>query len=990
MTINSLLEARGWARLAALLVLLLSGLALRPPAARATHLRGGDIRVTLDTTAGAPANSLRVFFRMIIYTNNKSQAHADKATIFFGDGTSSCENGIPRKGPEIPYPLNPDVSVNIFEFEHTYPLAGDYIVQYVGENRNADVRNMSNSSSQTFYIATAFTLNPSLAHNHSPALRAPAVDDGAVGQVFTHNPGAYDADGDSLVYVLAPSRQVVGGVMPVLGPPCPRPAPGNNLPVPATTTNFHYPNDPIVTFPNVPVQVAYAGPPVGRPGDPAIFVMDPISGNIVWNAPALAGQYNVAMEIQEWRRYPRHRVLKIGTVIRDLQITVVSTPNLPPLLVVPPDLCVIANQTARGEVTATDGVGPNSPATPITLFAYAGILPSPASFVQTQTGPPIARGTFVWNTNCLNVAREPYQVVFKAQDNPIGASAANPPLVDIRPWRIKVVGPAPRNLQATPVVGTGGNPNSMHLTWITYDCGNADSISIYRKVGPSGFVPSACVTGIPPSAGYTFLKKVGKTVNSFDDNNVDATGTVRGLMRGVNYCYRIFASFQGPAFGESIASNEACNQIPGRASMLTKVDVMTTRATAGQVQVCWTQPRTGTAQPFSGALSYKLYRAEGLNPAAATFTRIATLNSLTDTCYTDGNLNTLARQYLYRVDFERTLTGGVLVTEASEPASSVRLRAVPRNAGRATTISWTFNVPWNNTARPTIVYRKGPAAGSPFVRVGTAASTATGGSYADNDPALVKDEEYCYYVLTVGRYAGFAFLDSLPNRSQQQCVLLSAPPCTPRLTLLQTNCDSLAGLPEFPRQGQYYTNRLRWTTGTPGPDCDPRAPSYYNVFYRPTPAGSFRLIGTSTTTSYLHADNLAFSGGCYAVQAVAANTLVSDTSNVACQDNCLFFRLPNIFTPNGDAQNAVFRPKNYSPIRSIHFQAYNRWGVKVFENTTTTADRVFINWDGGGSSSETGTNRRVSDGVYYYLAKVEFADKDNTTRTYKGWVEIVR
>jgi len=119
---------------------------------------------------------------------------------------------------------------------------------------------------------------------------------------------------------------------------------------------------------------------------------------------------------------------------------------------------------------------------------------------------------------------------------------------------------------------------------------------------------------------------------------------------------------------------------------------------------------------------------------------------------------------------------------------------------------------------------------------------------------------------------------------------------------------------------------------------------------------------------------------------------VSDTSNVACQDNCVFFKLPNIFTPNGDNKNAVFRPKNFSPIRTIHFKVFNRWGVKVFENTTTSNDRILINWDGGGPVGESGNGKanRVSDGIYYYLAEVEFADFANTKRVYKGWVEIVR
>ena len=989
MSTTTSLRVRSRARLAALLLVLLSGLALHPQAARATHLRAGDIRVTFDTTANAPANSLRVFFRMIIYTNNKNtSAHAKDATIFFGDGTSSCLDGIPRTGPEVPYPLNPDVSINVFYFEHTYPQPQQWTVSYIGENRNANVRNMSNSASQSFYIATTFNLNPTLGRNHSPVLRTPAVDAAAVGRVFEHNPGAYDVDGDSLSYRLAPSRQVPGGPAAVVGPPCASPAPGNNLPVPQSTVDFHYPNDPIVTAPIPPVQVAYSGTPVGVPGAPAIFVMDPINGQIVWNAPVVAGEYNVAMEVSEWRRYPGGGYSRIGLVIRDLQITVVSTPNLPPTLVLPPNLCVIAGQTARGIITATDGIGPNTTQTPITLFAYSGILP-PATFTQSASGPPTAQGTFVWNTNCTNVAKEPYLVVFKAQDSPTPISPANPALVDIRPWLITVVGPPPQNLVATPTVGTAGNPNSMTLTWNTYNCPNAEFINIYRKADPSTFVPSVCVTGLPASAGYTFVARVPATATSFVDNNVDpATSTVRGLTRGVNYCYRIYADFRLPALGQSIASNEACARIPGRAALLTKVDVVSTNASTGQMQVCWTQPRTGTTQGFDGSPSYVLNRAEGLNPAATAFLPIATITSLTDTCYTDSNLNTLAKQYTYRLDFVRTFpTGtGAPITETTAPASSVRLSAVPRNSGTATTVSWTFNVPWDNTAQPTLVYRKGPTGG--YVQVGTATSTGSGGTYADNSPTLVKGQQYCYYVQTVGRYPGFAFLNNLPNRSQENCLTLSAPPCTPILTLLPTNCDSLANLQEFPRQGERYTNRLRWKLGSLPTGCDPTIASY-RVYYRPTPTGAFTLLGTTAATSYLHTD-LTFSGGCYAVQAVAPSGLVSDTSNVACQDNCVFFKLPNIFTPNGDGQNAVFRPKNFSPVRRIHFQAYNRWGVKVFENTTTADDRVLINWDGGGPRTESGSSSRVSDGIYFYLAEVEFADNSNTKRTYKGWVEIVR
>jgi hypothetical protein len=73
----------------------------------------------------------------------------------------------------------------------------------------------------------------------------------------------------------------------------------------------------------------------------------------------------------------------------------------------------------------------------------------------------------------------------------------------------------------------------------------------------------------------------------------------------------------------------------------------------------------------------------------------------------------------------------------------------------------------------------------------------------------------------------------------------------------------------------------------------------------------------------------------------------------------------------------------------VRFQAFNRWGVKVFENVTTS--ERFINWDGGGPVGESSSRAgKVSDGVYFYLAEVEFADNANTKRSYKGWVEVTR
>ena len=983
------LRVRAWARVALLVAVFAIGLGLRPTTAWASHIRAGDIQAKIDTTANP--NPRRVFFKMILYTTEgPGVVDQPAATIFFGDGTSSCKEGVPRVGGRRPISGSTDTSVNIYLFEHTYNSAGSFTVSFIGENRIRGVLNMDQSENQSFYISTRVTIDPALGLNRSPVLTAPAIDKGGVGQVFLHNPGAYDADGDSLAFRLRTSQWVPLGVDGTLGgAPCTGIGTGNNQPAPQTTINFHYPNDPIITPGNPPTQVPYGGVPPGVPGAPAIFVQDVRTGQITWNAPVAPGFYNVAMVVEEWRRTTLGKRL-IGEVVRDMQIIVSATNNLRPTITIPADICVIAGQPVTGIVTATDGSSPTSTAqTPITLFAYSGIIP-PATFRQSLTGPPLAQATFNWQTDCSNVSRLPYLVVFKAQDNPNPPTPTNPILIDEKTWRITVVGPAPQNLRANSVVGTGTNPNSVVLNWNTYQCANAAQIHIYRRVNSFVFTPGPCETGIPAGSGYVRIASVPANATTFTDSNVSANGTVLGLDRGQTYCYRIYAEFPLPAGGASIASLESCASFPGAPARLVKVDVASTAVATGQIQVCWTRPRQAPGTTLDGVPSYELSRGLGLNPT--TFTKIATINSLADTCYTDTNINTLDQQFTYQLDFVRTFPPAdnrAPIRETSPTASSVRISAVPNLAATAITLSWAYRVPWDNSMRPAVIFRRTGGTG-PYARINTAPTTATGGTYLDNDPALRKGETYCYYVLTEGQYAGISYLSSLLNRSQERCLVLNSPPCTPVLALQPTNCDSLASLQEFPKQGEQYTNRLKWNLSNLPAGCDTRISSYL-VFYRPTPTGRFTQIATTTQPSYVH-QGLAFSGGCYAVQAVAANGLVSDTSNVACQDNCVFFKLPNIFTPNGDDRNAVFRPKNFSPIRTIHFKAFNRWGVKVFENTTTSNDRILINWDGGGPRGESGngTSTRVSDGIYYYLAEVEFADFANTRRTYKGWVEVVR
>jgi len=943
-------------RLATVVVVLLVVLGAATHA-QATHLRAGDIQAKTDTTANP--NPRRIFFKMILYTarlGTVTNVREDNITIFFGDGTSSGKGAIPRttKDP-VPIPSSVDTDINVYYFEHTFNAPGNYTVSYIGENRNTGILNMSQSGEQTFYISTNLTIDPALGINRSPVLTAPAIDKATTNQVFLHNPAAYDADGDSLAFKLLYSQKT-SSIDAVIGS-------RNNTPDPTQVPNYQYPN--IRDAPGV--QVAYPGAAVGSK---AIFDINVYTGLLVWNAPSSQsiGEYNVAIIVEEWRRVQGAPRRRIGVIIRDMQINVKASTNRRPNVVVPPDLCVVAGTNIVQAITGTD---PDN--NPVQLFAY-GTFP-PITFRQTSTGPPTASGTFQWSTSCTDVRREPYQFTFKAQDVP---GAGETPLIDEKVWQVTVIGPAPQNLQAS-VTGARAL-----LTWDRYICQGASQILIYRKENSTNFTHGPCQTGIPASLGYTQVGAVAANLNSFaDDNNG------QGLVRGKTYCYRIYAVFPLPKGGESIASTEACVTLTGRSAVFTNVTVDRTAA-SGQMTVKWTKPTSSGG--FVAPTGYRLYRAAGQNPDAAAFTLITTKSDLNDTTYVDAALNTAGIAYSYRLEFfsnATTSANSAVLTETTGPASSVLLTGTTDAANPGNVLRWTYTVPWDNSVRPTTIYRR-DFTGTTFTQVGTVTSTATSGTFTDRGTTanpLRSGQTYCYYVRTDGDYTGVDLPKNLVNLSQELCI--RAVPCTPVLTLRPLNCDSLSATASnatgpFPPAGFTYTNNLTWTLDGNNPAGCSQSVAYYRIFFQPTIDAAFTLLDSVRTMSYVHR-GLASAAGCYRVQAVDSTSQRSALSNDACNDNCLFFLMPNIFTPNGDGINDTFRPKISSPIRRTHVTIFSRWGVKVYESD----QYPLIEWSGS-NSRDNSKGPTVSEGVYFYQAEVEFQDFKNTKQTYKGWVQINR
>ena len=100
--------------------------------------------------------------------------------------------------------------------------------------------------------------------------------------------------------------------------------------------------------------------------------------------------------------------------------------------------------------------------------------------------------------------------------------------------------------------------------------------------------------------------------------------------------------------------------------------------------------------------------------------------------------------------------------------------------------------------------------------------------------------------------------------------------------------------------------------------------------------------------------------GCFALALADTNRNVTGLSDSVCIDihDCLDYRLPNVFTPNGDGSNDLFRPfEPYHGVMKVDMVIYNRWGKRVFH--TQAPD---ILWDG----TDENFHNPCSDGVYYY------------------------
>ncbi len=617
----------------------------------ATHQRAAEI--TYEWRGG---NTYEFTLTCYTYTPSLAGVQRDSLLMEWGDGFADY---VPRV---VYQELGDNFTLNVYKMTHDYSSSGTYVISMEDPDRNYGVVNVPNSVNISMYIETELVINPFLGYNNSVQLLNAPVDKGCVGKPFYHNVSAYDPDGDSLSYRLLPCKGNGGEDIPGY------------------------------TFPQTS----------------SVFDIDPVTGVLRWENPMMQGEYNVAIMIEEWRAG-----VKIGSVIRDMQILITACNNNVPEISAITDTCVIAGSTLDFLISGSDPDGDV-----VTLEATGA--PFEIEVSQAVVTPPTANGLnpvmqFTWVTECSHIRKTPYQVVIHAKDDSFPI-----PLTNVHVINISVIGPHVEDLQVETARTLHASRLSSQLSWSQYTyCPNVAGIQVYRKTGSNPYQPDPCETGVRP--GYQLIAELAADATSYQDDNGGLD-----FDQGIDYCYRVVAVFHGGA--ESQPSEEVCVRLPNNLPLMTQVSNDSLDLLSGRMLVGWTSPQDIESY-YQPPFSYSLIRF--LNGESAT------VYTGSDTLCHDGEVNladvtSLSYQVEMR-DANQQLMG------KSVAAHAVMLSGTGGDA--SVSLSWSEEVPW--IVDSTEVFR---STDTVFSRI---AVTET----MDFRDTLVENEvKYRYYVRTFGHY----------------------------------------------------------------------------------------------------------------------------------------------------------------------------------------------------------------------------------------------
>jgi len=345
--------------------------------ANASHAMGADL--TYECLGGNTYKVRFSFYRDCIGIPAPANVYISVRSASCNQNLGVTANPIPGTGQQVTY-LCPTATSTcnggtftgiqewVYEGIITLPMqCTDWQFSYSLCCRNAAITTITNPGSNTFYIYANLN-NVASTCNSSPVFSNKPVPFACLGQQLCFNHGAVDADGDSLVYSLVNPKQTATTNVSYIGP------------YSATT--------PLNSSPAIQFNTA--------------------TGDICFTPQQL--QVTVmAVLVQEYR----NGVL-IGSVVRDIQVTVLNCNNsLPTLTGINGtndfDITVCANDPLCFNVFSNDPDAGQQ----LSVF-YNNAIPA-ATF--NTAGTPHPTGTFCWTPSQADISSNPYCFTLRVGDD---------------------------------------------------------------------------------------------------------------------------------------------------------------------------------------------------------------------------------------------------------------------------------------------------------------------------------------------------------------------------------------------------------------------------------------------------------------------------------------------------------------------------------------------------------------------------------------------
>ena len=325
--------------------------------ANATHNVAGEITVK-------QLNNLQYEAKINTYTKTSSiPADRDSLEICWGDGM--CQ-WIQRDSFSY---IENDRKYNTYTWQHTYAAEGTYTISMTDPNRNGGILNVNPPSSDnvSFHIQT--TIVASTFYNTTPVLLNVPIDFGYTNEVFQHNPGAIDWEGDSLSYEFTVPFSGLDSQVP----------------------NYSYPNQ------------------IGG-GINNILSIDNELGTVFWDNPEIEGQYVITIKIIEHRNGEI-----ISTTHRDFEITILPGLNPAPFIEIPiNEVTLNVGDTLKFDVLGED---PDMAEIKVEAIGQPFLMNNPPSFTSSSdfSNTPFEE-SFEWKIFDNHVYLNPYYLVFRIED----------------------------------------------------------------------------------------------------------------------------------------------------------------------------------------------------------------------------------------------------------------------------------------------------------------------------------------------------------------------------------------------------------------------------------------------------------------------------------------------------------------------------------------------------------------------------------------------